>query len=164
MGSLLRRSAVCLLATTIAAAHGASLGQPDVTHELGEAQQLMDQKDWTGALVELKRALRKDRRNPDVHNLMGYSYRKSGQLDEAFDSYRTALRLAPDHKAAHVYIGEAYLQVNQRDKAKEHLAALKRICGGEACGEYHDLARAMAAWQPPATAATAKAPTAKRAR
>ena len=44
MGSLLRRSAVCLLATTIAAAHGASLGQPDVTHELGEAQQLMDQK------------------------------------------------------------------------------------------------------------------------
>ena len=167
MGSFLRRSIACLLATTLAAAHGATLGHPDVTQELGEARQLMDQKDWTGALVELKRALRKDRRNADVHNLMGYSYRKSGQLDEAFDSYRTALRLDPDHKAAHEYIGEAYLQINERDKALEHLAALKRICGNETCGEYRDLAKAVAAWQPPATtaaAAAAKTPTAKRAR
>jgi len=126
---------------------------PDITQELGEAQLLMDRKDWTGALVELKRALRKDRRNPDVYNLMGYSYRKSGQLDEAFDSYRTALRLDPNHKAAHEYIGEAYLQVNQPDKAREHLAALKRICGGAACGEYQDLAKALATWHPPALSA-----------
>jgi len=162
MGSFLRRGAACVLATTIAAAQGASFGHPDVTQELGEAQQLIDQKDWTGALVELKRALRKDRRNADVYNLMGYSYRKSGQLDEAFDSYRTALRLDPNHKAAHEYIGEAYLQVNQRDRALEHLAALKRICGGETCGEYRDLAKAVAASQPPTTAAAT--PTPKRAR
>jgi Flp pilus assembly protein TadD len=124
--------------------------------ELTEAQLMIDRKDWTGALVELKRALRKDRKNPDVHNLMGYSYRKSGQLEEAFDSYRTALRLDPNHRAAHEYIGEAYLQVNQADKAREHLAALKRICG-EQCEQYQDLAKALSVWQPPAkTAATTK--------
>jgi Tfp pilus assembly protein PilF len=123
-----------------------------VAGELSEAQLMMDRKDWTGALVELKRALRKDRKNPDVHNLMGYSYRKSGQLDEAFDSYRTALRLDPNHRGAHELIGEAYLQLNQADKAREHLAALKRICG-EQCGEYQHLARALSAWQPPAKTA-----------
>ena len=119
---------------------------PEISKELTQAQELMDRKDWTGALVELKRALRKDRRNADVHNLMGYSYRKSGQLDDAFDSYRTALKLDPNHKGAHEYIGEAYLQANQPDKAREHLAALKTLCG-EGCEEYQDLAKAVAAYR-----------------
>jgi tetratricopeptide (TPR) repeat protein len=160
MGPGLRRASAGLLATLIAAAPAFALERADVSPELEQAQQLMDQKDWTAALVELKRALRKDRRNADVHILMGYSYRKSGQLDEAFDSYRAALRIDPDHKAAHEYIGEAYLQINQPERAREHLNALKRICG-EACGEYRDLAKAVAAWRPPAGTAVA---TTRRAR
>jgi Flp pilus assembly protein TadD len=118
--------------------------QSDVSQDLAEAQRLIDQKDWRGALTQLKIALRKDRRNADVHNLMGYSYRKSGQLDDAFDSYRTALKLDPNHKGAHEYIGEAYLQANQPDKAREHLAALRKLCG-EGCEEYQELAKAVAA-------------------
>src|SRR5262245_4163725 len=161
MGPGLRRAGAGLLATLTAASTAVALERGDVSQERGQAQQLVDQKDWTGALVELKRALRKDRRNADVYNLMGYSYRKSGQLDEALDSYRIALRIDPDHKAAHEYIGEAYLQINQPEQARQHLAALKRICGGEACGEYRDLAKAMAAWRPPAGTAVA---TTKRAR
>jgi cytochrome c-type biogenesis protein CcmH/NrfG len=129
-----------------------ALGQPDVTRELAHAQQLIDKQDWAGALTELKSAQRKDRKNADVYNLMGYSYRKSGQLDAAFDSYRSALRLDPKHRGAHEYIGEAYLMANQPDKAREHLAALKGICG-ESCEEYQDLSRAIAGWQPPAAGA-----------
>jgi predicted Zn-dependent protease len=122
---------------------------------LGRAAGPSEPVDRTSVAGELSEAqLMMDRKNPDVHNLMGYSYRKSGQLDEAFDSYRTALRLDPNHRGAHELIGEAYLQLNQADKAREHLAALKRICG-EQCGEYQHLARALSAWQPPAkTAAT----------
>jgi Tfp pilus assembly protein PilF len=127
-------------------------GQPDLSRELSEAQRLIEQKDWRGALVELKAALRKDRRNPDVHNLMGYSYRKSGQLEEAFDSYRTALRLDPKHRGAHEYIGEAYLLSHQPDKARQHLAQLKDICG-ERCVQYQDLAKAVASYQVPAAPA-----------
>lgn len=129
-----------------------AIGQPDVSRELSEAQRLIEQKDWRGALVELKAALRKDRKNPDVHNLMGYSYRKSGQLDEAFDSYRAALRLDPKHRGAHEYIGEAYLLSHQPDKARLHLAQLKDICG-ERCEEYQDLAKAVATYQTPAAPA-----------
>lgn len=127
-------------------------GQPDVSRELSEARRLIEQKDWRGALVELKTALRKDRRNPDVHNLMGYSYRKSGQLDDAFESYRAALRLDPKHRGAHEYIGEAYLLSHQPDKARAHLAVLKDICG-EGCVQYQDLARAVASYQTPAAPA-----------
>jgi Flp pilus assembly protein TadD len=129
--------------------------EPDVARELAHAHELMDRKDWTAALVELKRALRKDRRNPDVHNLMGFSYRKSGQLDDAFDSHRAALRLDPLHRGAHEYIGQAYLQANQPDKAREHLATLKRICGD--CEEYQDLAKAVSSWHPPSSAASTTA-------
>jgi len=150
---ILRRAGVGLLAMLIATAPVAAPERVDVSQELAAAQGLIDQKDWTSALVELKRALRKDGRNADVHCLMGYSYRKTGQLEEAFDSYRTALRLDPTHKAAHEYIGEAYLQINEPDHAREHLAALKRICGAESCEEYRDLAKAVSAWRPPATAA-----------
>ena len=118
--------------------------QPDVSHDLAEAQRLIDQKDWRGALTQLKSALRKDPKNADVHNLMGYSYRKSGQLDDAFDSYRTALKLDPNHKGAHEYIGEAYLVRKQLPDAERHLAELEKICGGPACEEYQDLAKSIA--------------------
>jgi len=130
------------------------MGRPDVSKELAEAQRMIDQKDWRGALTQLKIALRRDRKNADVHNLMGYSYRKSGQLDDAFDSYRTALTLDPKHKGAHEYIGEAYLQANRPDKAREHLAALKSICS-DGCEEYQDLAKAIAGYQPAARPPTA---------
>ncbi|HEX6706271.1 MAG TPA: tetratricopeptide repeat protein [Albitalea sp.] len=148
-------SIVLFVALPAARAAGGASETPEVSQELTQAHELMDRKDWTGALVELKRALRKDRKNADVHNLMGYSYRKSGQLDDAFDSYRMALRIDPRHKGAHEYIGEAYLQANQPAKAREHLAALKQICG-ESCEEYQDLAKAVAAWHPPAAAAPAR--------
>jgi DNA-binding SARP family transcriptional activator len=59
--------------------------------------------------------------------------------------------LDPRHKGAHEYIGEAYLQANQPDKAREHLSALKAICG-ERCEEYQDLAKALAAYPSPTAA------------
>ena len=119
-----------------------------VGEELTEARRMMDRKDWTAALAQLKRALRKDRGNAEVHQLMGYSYSKSGQLVEAFDSYRTALRLDPQHRRTHEYIGEAYLAVNEPAKAREHLEALRRICSNS-CEEYRELAKALASWHQP---------------
>jgi hypothetical protein len=39
------------------------------------------------------------------------------------------LRIDPNHKGAHEYIGQAYLKAGQPDKAAEHLARLEQICG-----------------------------------
>ena len=115
--------------------------------ELDAARAAIAKKDWKTAIEQLQAADRKDSRNADVHNLLGYSYRHSGDMDKAFSHYRTALQIDSQHKGTHEYIGEAYLTVKQPDKAREHLARLKTICG-EGCEEYQDLAKAIAAYTP----------------
>lgn len=133
---------------------GSQGGGIDLGKELVAAQRLIDAKDWAGALAELGRAQRKDNRNADVHNLMGFSLRHSGRLPEAFKEYETALRLDPWHRGAHEYVGEAWLQSRRPDKAREHLATLRKLCGTD-CEQYRDLAQAIAAYD-------AGAPTAAR--
>ena len=81
--------------------------------------------------------------NADLQNWLGFAYRHEGKYDEALDHYRTALHLDPKHRGAHEYIGETYLLMGNKAKAREHLAALERICGKD-CAEYRDLAKAIA--------------------
>ena len=128
---------------------------PDVSRELKKAKGLIEQQKYADAIKELKAAEQKDPTNANVHNWLGYSYRKSGNLDAAFKSYGTALKLDPKHKGAHEYIGEAYLMNKQPDKAREHLAVLKTICG-TGCEEYRDLEKSIAAYGVAGTPAAAK--------
>ena len=119
--------------------------QPSV--DLTKARALIEKKDWPAAVTELERLAKRDRTDADVQNLLGYSQRNAGQIDKAFVAYKEALRLDPKHKGAHEYIGVAYLLAKQPDKAKEHLVALKGICG-DTCEETQDLAKAIAAYKP----------------
>jgi Flp pilus assembly protein TadD len=98
----------------------------------------VEAKNWKLALDLFGRAAARGPGNADIHNYLGYAYRKSGNLDAAFKSYGEALRLDPKHKGAHEYVGEAYLMVNNLAKAEEHLAALDKICFFS-CEEYRDL-------------------------
>jgi tetratricopeptide (TPR) repeat protein len=68
-------------------------------------------------------------------------------LTQAFEHYRIALKLNPDHKGAHEYIGEAYLMDKKPVEAEKHLTELKRICGNSSCEEYIDLSRAIAQYK-----------------
>jgi len=69
--------------------------------------------------------------NADLENWLGYAYRHEGKYDAAFEHYRAALQLDPKHRGAHEYIGETYLLTGNKVKAREHLAALARICGSK---------------------------------
>ena len=106
-------------------------------------------QNWERAIQELQAALVFEPHNADIHNLLGYSYRKRAEPDlpRAFFHYNEALRLNPSHRAAREYLGEAYLQSGQPDKAREQLNALERICGRE-CEEYRDLAAAISGSAP----------------
>lgn len=110
--------------------------QRDPDYENGK--KAIESKNWKLALDRFGRALARDPNNADIHNYLGYAYRKSGNLNAAFKSYGEALRLDPEHKGAHEYLGEAYLMVSDLAKAEEHLAALDRICFFS-CEEYRDL-------------------------
>jgi Flp pilus assembly protein TadD len=98
--------------------------------------------DYKAALDSFNRALAKEPDSADIHNYLGYSWRKSGNLDMAFKHYNQALQIDPKHKGAHEYIGEAYLMVNDLAKAEEHLARLDRICFFS-CEEYRELRQAI---------------------
>ncbi len=67
-------------------------------------------------------------------------------MDLVFKHYTEALRLDPQHRGAHEYIGEAYLMVNNVAKAREHLATLDRLCTF-GCEEFTDLKKAIADYE-----------------
>jgi tetratricopeptide (TPR) repeat protein len=99
--------------------------------------------DWDSAIYNLNVAATALPTDADLQNWLGYAYRQKGNYAAAFDSYRAALHLDPKHRGANEYIGEAYLLTGNKAKAREHLAALERICGKK-CAEYQDLQRAIA--------------------
>ena len=104
--------------------------------------------DYAGAQATLKTALATDPGNADLHNLYAYALRKGANPDMelVFKHYGEALRIDPKHRNAQEYIGEAYLMVNNPAKAKEHLAALDKICFFK-CEEYDTLKKAIAAYE-----------------
>jgi len=54
-------------------------------------------------------------KNPDVLNMLAYTQRKTGSVDEALANYRRALELRPKFPQAREYLAEAYLQLALRE-------------------------------------------------
>lgn len=104
--------------------------------------------DYASAQTGLKAALAADPGNADLHNLYAYSLRKGANPDMelVFKHYHEALRIDPKHRGAQEYIGEAYLMTGNLPKAKEHLAALDKLCFF-GCDEYQMLKKAIAAYE-----------------
>ena len=133
-------------AVVMAADTGSAPSRPTAAARMEQARDAIKVQNWKTALSELKLAVRDEPRNADVHNLLGYSYRKQPQPDlpQAFVHYKRALELNPSHKGAHEYIGEAYLMDKKPEEAEKHLAKLEQLCGNKTCEEYEDLAKALA--------------------
>ena len=119
---------------------------PTASERLVTARKAIDAKDWSKALFELNQARQDEPRNADIQSLLGFTYRKRANpdLNKAFEHYKTALDLNPQHKGAHEYIGEAYLMDKKPAEAEKHLAQLEALCGNKTCEEYADLAKALA--------------------
>ena len=109
-------------------------------------KQAFDRKDWGEAVRRFSRATLLDPDNADIHNYLGFSYRKMGQLELAFKYYHRALALNPRHRGAHEYIGEAYLMAGDLAGAQKHLEELRKICL-LSCDEFTDLEKAIAEYR-----------------
>ena len=129
----------------VAAGGGGGESAPVVPEDPDYAagKRAVEAKNWQAALAAFNKVVAKDPRNADAHTYLGYTYRKSGQVDLAFKEYDEALRLEPRHRGAHEYVGEAYLMTDNLAKAEEHLKALDRICFF-GCEEYSELKKAVA--------------------
>lgn len=111
--------------------------------DLETAKTLIAKKDWPSAIASLEKFVKANPNDADGFNLLGYSLRNSKRYSEAIFNYKEALRIDPNHRGAHEYLGQAYVQTKQLDKAKELLASLEKICGTQ-CEEYIDLKKAIA--------------------
>jgi Tfp pilus assembly protein PilF len=114
-----------------------------------KANAALDGKDWAGAQSVLRDALAANPGKADYHNLYAYSVRKGSSPDMSlvFKHYNEALRIDPNHRGAHEYLGEAYLMVGNVEKAKEHLAVLDKLCFLP-CSEFSQLKKAVAEYKP----------------
>jgi tetratricopeptide (TPR) repeat protein len=107
-------------------------------------------EDWNGAITALKLALLRDARNADIHNYIGYAYRRLRQFGPAMQYYQQAIVLNRRHRSAHEHLGELYLALGEPAKAEQQLATLEDICLIP-CVETDDLKRAIVAYNRLAT-------------
>jgi len=123
-----------------------SFDSPSVSERLDTAHKAIRAKDWKTAMTELQAAVRDEPRNPDVHNLIGYTYRMQANPDlpKSFEHYNTALKYNPNHKGTLEYMGEAYLMEQKPDEAEKMLVRLETVCGNKSCDEYQELFKAIA--------------------
>jgi Flp pilus assembly protein TadD len=113
-----------------------------------QARSAIAKQDWPAAQAVLRDAVTRNASSADYHNLYAYALRKGPNpaMDLVFRHYNEALRLDPKHRAAHEYIGEAYLMSGNVPKAKEHLAQLDKLCTF-GCEEYTKLRKEVAAYE-----------------
>ena len=79
--------------------------------------------------------------NADAWNLLGFTYRKLGQLDKSSAAYLKVLTINPNHLGALEYQGELFITTGKLDLAKANLTKLKGLCGN--CEEAQDLAKSL---------------------
>jgi Flp pilus assembly protein TadD len=106
-----------------------------------EAKAAIDAGDFTTALPMLAKLTSADPQNANAWNLLGFTHRKLGQMEDAAQAYAVALKINPEHLGALEYQGEMFVQTGKIDLARANLDKLKALCGN--CEEYGDLAEAL---------------------
>jgi len=87
------------------------------------------------AYGKFEKAYAKDKKNADILNYLGYTLRKTGDLEQAEIYYLKGLELDSKHLGINEYLGELYVQTNRIELAKERLEVLKSC----KCEEYEEL-------------------------
>jgi len=93
------------------------------------------EKLYIKALSKFEKAYSKDKKNADILNYLGFSLRKTGNLEKSEFFYLKGLELDSGHLGINEYLGELYVQTNRIELAKQRLEVLN----GCKCEEYEDL-------------------------
>lgn len=108
-----------------------------------EAKAMVDEGNFVAALPNLIALTKADAKNADAWNLLGFTYRKLGQLEDSDAAYLTVLSINSDHLGALEYQGELFITTGKLDEAKANLAKLQALCG--TCEQAQDLEAALKA-------------------
>lgn len=135
-----------LAAPALVPAHaaGSYSYEPSAGDLVNQAKKLIKKERYNRAIGKLKDALIDEPDNADIHNYLGFAYRKTGNTDKSGVHYGKALALEPDHKSALEYQGELFLTLGRLADAEANMARLQSLCPS-GCEEADDLAEAIAA-------------------
>ncbi len=95
---------------------------------LADIQMAIDKNHLDVAIKDLKAFIGENLKNADAWNLLGFSYRKAGQLDLSWDAYERALTIDPEHLGANEYLGELYIAQGNMEQAGTQLHKLMILC------------------------------------
>jgi tetratricopeptide (TPR) repeat protein len=101
---------------------------------------IYERNDYRTAIEQLTALGHDD--NPNVANLIGYSYRKLGDYNLSQVWYERALKSDPNHVLTWNYYGFWQIEQGNREQAEYHLSRIGEICGTD-CYEYRSLAAAL---------------------
>lgn len=104
-----------------------------------EGMAAVEHHDFEAAVKSFRKAHARRRSDADIMNMLAYSLRKTGEIEDAVAYYHKALRKRPEFPEAREYLGEAYLQ-----GALDELKILKSY-GEKGEHEYRELADAFKA-------------------
>ena len=119
---------------------------PQKSRNYQEAVSYIKKSDYSSAIPLLRRELKRNSRDADAHNYMGYALRKSNDLKNSAVHYAKALEINPKHLGALEYQGELFLTIGNLDLAKANLQKLDKLCW-LGCDEYDDLRASIEDYQ-----------------
>jgi tetratricopeptide (TPR) repeat protein len=108
-----------------------------------DAKAKVDAGDYAAALPMLVNITKVDAQNADAWNLLGFTQRMLGDLDNSSKSYLVVLSINPNHLGALEYQGELFIKLGKLDNAKANLVKLQGLCGK--CEQVDDLQKALQA-------------------
>jgi tetratricopeptide (TPR) repeat protein len=111
--------------------------------DLADGKQKNAEKHFKKALDRGMDAVALDSTYYEAWNLVGFSARNLKLYDQSLDAYGHCLRIKPDFAAAREYLGEAYVELGQIDKAREQLQWLQKLSAVE---EQRTLTAALDTW------------------
>jgi Flp pilus assembly protein TadD len=95
-----------------------------------EAAELLHEERVREAMVELRRVLQSNRRNPYAYHLLGVALFEAGELEPARDAYRACLAVAPRHLGARTGLCHVLRMLGDtRGAIREGLTALSQVPG-----------------------------------
>ena len=124
-------------------AAGTAYETVDASKEYQKAENLINNKDFKGAIKVLKDLMIEDPKGytkADLYNYLGFATRKQSNPDyELAESYYLkALEINNNHIGAMEYLGELYFETDRRDEALVLLDRIKMFAG-EKSKEHKDL-------------------------
>lgn len=126
--------------------HWSTESDPEIAARLEEAVRLIEAEEFAEALPVLERLIFELPASADVYNMLGFAYRKTGDLEKSAPAYKRALYLKPDHLGALEYQGELFLLQGNVEAAERNLTLIEEHCAFP-CEERDELAEAIAAWK-----------------